>query len=484
MLTTKSEIPSLAKIFDRNQLKGDCLIPRVFIIKSEFDLFEYKKEIIMAIEKWTSIHPLLNTKFTKIDNEIDDSQSKLFYLFNQKFDLERNIKFLRFDKEDEDCWKYLIEYEKSRPFDSKNGPLWRIYFIDLNFQNYAIVTNTHHGITDGLNSFRIYQQLLKIIEDYCIFKDSSVNNSEWNYEHKFPNDPRFLKLPKMSSLSFERVPQIDIVIPESIRAEYIDYKMVKDGKFIDDQGRLFISTEEILQMCINNLSQFEIIDISSEDFSQLLTKCKENETKLTGCLEALLTFGFYDALQKHSNSKSIEFDFRYHTTINTRPYLDPKLKPETMGLWIAGFESSVRLDSNIKTQNFWCIAKENTRRLHTYLMNKQFFNEKEREEEERHYQKILDGCTVTDVHNVFLLTNIGKQDSTSKDSQGKIKINKFYSSESFTIDSDFCSVFTSCCSIEDQLLWGFSYNRRLYKQAFIRDWIQSIQSYLKSLLSQ
>jgi hypothetical protein len=482
MSSTQKKLSSLATLFEKTQSKGDCLFPRVFLFESEFDLFQNKVNVYRAIEKWKSIHPLLNARLVVKKTENNDMPI-LYYDFNQKFDTEVNVNFLRFDSNENDCWKYIIEYEQSRPFQSQTGPLWRLHFIELNAHHYALVSNTHHAITDGKNSFVIHQELFKIIEDFFIFAESIAKNQEIEFEYGLSSDPRFTDLPNSIKLHIKDNPQSDLFIPELLKPNSLNVSITRQGKFFKQNGEVFVTVEEITKNRSRSLSQFEIIHISSEEFTELMLKCKKNDVKLTGCLETLLTLGFYEALKKHANDDLFEYDLRYHTTINTRPYLNPKLEFSTMGVWIAGIEPLIKLNKEINVDNFWSIANENSFRLHEYIKQRGFFSKKDQEEEEKYYQKVLRGFTVKDVHNMFVFTNIGKVDSYARSSKGKIKLLEFYSTESFVLESDFCSAFTSCCSIDGRLYWGFSYNRILFKESFIKDWIFFIQSIVTRLVS-
>lgn len=482
------ELNNIEELFERGQQRGDFLNPRAFIIKSEYDLIQNKEVVLNAIEKWKSIHPLLNVRIIKKDDE--NGKTKYFKIFDGK-KCFNDIKFLRYQTENpnelSDCWKLFFENELTVNFEAEKS-IWRLFFIQLSSPNeYCVLFNIHHSITDGRNAYAVVQELLKIIEDYFEHGQTQIKNEQSDFEINFDIKSQLIENQNGSN----DMPPPDMQ-PEDVIKEYMkpvntensfsDEYSSYNGHFVEDNNKELIKASDIIENRPKHYCRLKWINISNEDFVYLTLKCKEKAIKLTGFFELVTALAMYRALLKHSNESGLKLKINYGVTVNMRPFFNPKFEYTTMGDLMTAFMADLVFETdNLKREEFWSQAKTCTTRLHTYLDNKQFLDKKAVEMMEKSFE-FLDIYNMKDVISFYALTNIGKVEPCMKSSYGKIKIEKYYSSCSFTSVPTFNAAFISICSIENSLLWAISYNNFYLKNELIQDWVNEIHALIRQFI--
>jgi hypothetical protein len=254
------------------------------------------------------------------------------------------------------------------------------------------------------------------------------------------------------------------------------------GHFIDDNNEESAKASEIIENRPKHYCRLKWVDISNEDFVYLTMKCKEHGIKLTGFFELVTALALYRALFKHSNETNLKLKVNYGVTVNMRPFFNPKFEYTTMGDLMTAFMADLNFETNnLNREEFWSLAKTCTTRLHYYLDNKLFLDKKIVEMMEKAFE-FIDFHNMKDVISFYALTNIGKVEPYNKSSYGKIRIEKYYSSCSFTKIPTFNAAFISICSIENSLLWGISYNSFYLKNELVQDWINEIQALVRQFV--
>lgn len=464
------ELSTIQSLFTKEQSYGDSIYPKVFIIQSQIDLFEFKHEIFQAIRKWLSLHPLLNTRIKTEDNN-------LFFEFDFEIcNMLNNIKFLKYSnqsiEERANCWKYLLEYELSNKFDL-NGPIWRLYIIELGISEYALVFNPHHSITDCRNVFEIIKELLKIIEDYCVFGQSFVENKQFLFEYRLPFDMD-LKY-KSLKLSFKEIdlPFKSILIPDYLKPTDSTLKVDIKGEFFDENCNLFIKAEDLVKKREASLSRIKFFDISKEDFSKIIQKCQSYRVKLTGYFETLIALSWLQTTALFSKNEQLNSsNIKYMVTANMRPFMDPPLEYSTMGTYAPALLFNIEFDkNNITREEFWKKAKNSSKNLHEFLDHRIFFTPEFLTEREKLMRLMMSDFHLGGIAFYYIITNVGKMTSN----EGKIKIIKFYTMSSFVKETELNAIFYNLCTVDGTLCWSISYNSALLKGEVIENLIEQIK---------
>ena len=159
-----------------------------FRIKTKIDLYENLPMVQDAIYKWKNMHKLLCSRIYK-----DNSDVEYFVLNDSKDDL-KNVQFLKFvsnfqygsriDKFLDEFINLLIEKEFSNLITEDDELLWRLIFLKIensqsNLENeFEVLFNVNHVISEARNSYAIIYQLLNLIEE-SILKRLTTNQIEY-----------------------------------------------------------------------------------------------------------------------------------------------------------------------------------------------------------------------------------------------------------------------------------------------------------------
>jgi hypothetical protein len=470
---TYRELSTIQKLFDKLQSIGDNLFTKVSFISSEIDLYKKKNEVLKAIHHWIKIHPLLNSRIVIRNNDF-------YFEFDNEMNKNlTNIKFLNYVGEnDVENWKFLVNYDLCCPFLSQIGPLWRLYFLKLSQYKYVVVMNFHHSLTDGRNLCAIYQQLLRIIEDYCLRHTSDVTNDQYEYELSFPNDYSFKFKEKTFNLNNFKDTCHNVVISDDIKSKKCDEIYDTSGEFIDEYGNLFIKISDLLKLSGKNHSKIVLFDVPQKEFTKIIQICKKKGIKMTGFFEALCALAWYKTLKKYTRESALAV--KYDVTANMRPYIKPVLENTTMGVYAPSRSITLELNKDLNMEEFWVLAKRRTEELHKFLESNEFFTDDYQEEREKWLKALLEGKHVGDIEIHYYLTNLGRMDN-SKYNCEKIKIENFYCISSFVDETHSHGAFYNFCSFNDNLSWCFSYNSRLFKQEFIDDLVSFKRSFINNI---
>lgn len=500
------------------QHKGRFINPRIFILDSLINLFKYKTDLLNAISLWMQIHPLLQSKIKTL--QVYDKRNNEFLecgyferASEEKIKSHDNVIFLRFKsikKFDSDkIWKLLLENELISPLDAINGLLWRIKLIeldsstntsDLQVFKYGLIFTAHHSITDGRNAFAIILELIELIEHVYIKKINKINEESIKiaiYETNFENDPRNVTKHEECYFGYSNDVQEDIIMPDCLKPNDKSENVSKDDDnvnyqdsiYVDDNEVVYITANDIIRKRENHYCGFRIMCFNEENFLKLLTKCKQNKVKITGCLEVIISIALYKTLQFFSNECNKVETLKYKVTINLRNHFDPPIDIRVMGLWIYSFKSKISLKNlNLDENNFWKITIWKLINcqcdiLHEFLESKIFIKEEFLRDNEDKIYKSMKGYRVKDVGSYFALTNIGQMESKPKKSFDCIKINEYYSVLSFLEDDFAQASFNSMCTIHNNLYWALSYNKKYFKEDVIDYWCKMIIDVFEKLIN-
>jgi len=354
------------------------------IVTSKIDLNANPSLIKRAIEEWKRLHPLLNAKIEK-----NDEQGQFLFVLAQDEKLQdsmHNVKLLSFEDDSSELTStichLLFELETTMNLNVFEELLWRIKFFKLNegiekecaVFKYAVIFTIHHCITDRRNKYMNLLELLSIIEQMhdgkyvqkpkydlidsleVIFKDVQVKDlNYWKQEElKFPSKPNIFK-----------------TNPEPHRN--LDALQTHVGKFIlTNENEKYISLQELIDKTQKNLTKCKTMCIKDSLFLSFVNKCKENDIKLNGVLNALICL----AIKKFYLEQNEPLDeMAYINSIDLRQFTGNKDKFRTFSYMANSIIRQTVLKSNDldeSLQNFWSFAKQESINLHQRLDNNEY----------------------------------------------------------------------------------------------------------------
>lgn len=110
------------------------------LFRSQLDLFTNIELVKRAIRLWKRTQPFLRARVVK--NPANPSECYFAHVDDdqEKEDSLKNVSFLYVGRGErgeksacrEEYWKMLIEREVTIPIDWKDGPMWRLMFVELN----------------------------------------------------------------------------------------------------------------------------------------------------------------------------------------------------------------------------------------------------------------------------------------------------------------------------------------------------------------
>lgn len=478
--------------FDYEQQRGKLMNPRMFLLSTKLDLFSQRQKILKSIWVWAKKHPLLQAAIAQIQTSTTVTKHCFVYAPEEQLQALENVKFLHYsNKENKECWKYMIENELVSPFKPGCGLLWRIFVIELPKEGdtfkYCWLFHIHHSITDGKNAFVITEELFEIIEQMYdnIF---DLNNNAIIYQHEInhPKDPRDL-VPLTddikSALSlYNPIDDIGVNSFDFLKGNSEEKGINADGGvFLTADGDVFLTCDEINVKKRQQLGRLKFNEIDKEDFKKLRAIAKKMNAKITGVVETIAALAWRNTCRHFSGDSALNFNVKYQVSINLRSHLEPAVSFHAMGIFITSFYSGINFENSA---DFWEIAREKTEKLHQYLNEKPFLNDVFRAKERRFYE-LLKGSlekSKKDGYIFFNVTNIGDMSRKKGSEERLINIDEYYSSESYKESDLFSFFFNSISSIDDRLFWLISFNSKYLSEHVMDYFSEETSRIIKSLI--
>jgi hypothetical protein len=466
----------MSELQDRRMFRN----PRGFLIRSKFDLFSYTDEIRKAVSIWKQLHPLLQSRITKI--KADNGTIKYVYeCLNESKDEISFLHYKSVSETDTVPWYYLIEEELVRGFDSSNSLLWRIKFVKLNDESnsYWFIMNCHHAITDGTNAYNIGLELLQIIEDVHYHNRNDTTGLDVHvHEYGFPGDPRNqFKLADETADDGNHVEPVIIPgcsMPTSFQQQNENNCESKhDGIFVNKADEIVLRVNDIVQQRPNHQTRYKIIEIDKDLFRKLLQKTKEHGAKLTAMLECAFAFALWKV---HKQFSAEEPDaIKWAVTGSIRNYFDIPVDNYVMGggQWTILFSNEFK-GAFPSFDDFWSLAKEKSSDLHGYLNSRVYLKKESVLFWESFVSKFMRGqIKMNGTNSHFSITNLGAL-ANSNAKEPNIKVEKYYSFLSKSKDDLNPIVFNSFCSVNQVLFWSLTYNSAYIGDEAMQFWVDSI----------
>lgn len=368
------------------------------------------------------------------------------------------------------------------PVDSANGLLWRILLVELNDNNYCLIFTVHHCIVDARNGFTILDQLLSIIDQLI---DNSLDETKLEKftlgpsieEKLFNNDKSQLSNIKVNE-KYDVSP--DCKVPSSFSSNGPDQlsQINNDDRFVyqfssDENNNQLLYVKDLLQ-ANDYITRFTSFSFDEKMLKGLLSKCKQMNSKLTGCLNLICALATHD-LYRNFKHAELSRTICFHLLANLRPFLN--LGNLNMGYWPVVFNGIVELDSSFELNGdffrtkFWKMAQTESDSLH------------ERIRQNEHYENAKMDTILLDLINNdhvfengggvhFAISNLGPLKATK---MNNFRITELYYNTSCASNRWSAIVFHGLCSIDDTLCWSLGYNKSYVRREIIDYLLNSIK---------
>lgn len=488
-------------VYDYELRLKNMILPITLVFESQgVDLFQHRPKIDAAILKWKSIHSLLGARIVALpDPNHTFSNERYFAQANQdKQSSLYNVSYLRLvvDEETPNLAKYvdiLNERESNiDTIDSENGLLWRLSIIELSGRNYAFLFTSHHSIIDAKNGFHLLEHLLELVD---LSIDGQLEQFEFpklelnpSIEEKlFGNEPSKLTTIKTNE-KFQISPETKLP-PEFGRPSENGSKR---RELTDPAARFEYLPDENnnrnLSLFVRDLDQsssafkYTSFILDESILNQLLSKCKQLGSKLTGCLNVIASLAMARLLRLNKFD-SLSQKICYHLLANLRPFFN--LGDLNIGYWavvmncVVGCEG-VDIESGDEFKNeFWRLAKTESDSIHERIKEGELF------ESAKEDAVLLDMINKEvkfenggGVH--FALSNLG---ALQFKKLKRLHPREFYFCTSLVKDRWSALIFNGICSIDGRLCWSIGYVAESISDNIIDEYINSIHFITKTVLN-
>lgn len=471
-------------IYDYEHSIGNIILSHAFKVSSKLDLFEHISSIDRAIFNWKQINALLRCKIITLatdNNKLISSEKYLSFADEEKINSSENVFFVSLKESNSDresnAWRILYDREYNIPFvDVENGLLWRLTFFRLNDSTFYIYFTIHHAIVDARNVYCIIEDLLNMILLEVNGKSSIKGTSDFvepdievkvqmhgpkNYEISSHHDKEFTEFGK---------------IPDSFRSELPVISNFDNNLFKTVQvSNGNIVSCDLIPESIPLISRTKSVILNKEMLDKLLKKCKQNDTKLTGCMHLVAILAARQLYTHYKTSQEYLNKIQYHFIANLRPFFNPPLSNIIMGYFAVVFNGV--FDTDVDFDNFWIHAKNESDMIHLKIKNNEHF------ENAKHDGLLLDEINSgkiyknTCVH--FALSNLGVMNTQINENR-MVNIEEHYFGTSCQRDRWSAYLFHGLTTVNNQLCWSITYNPE-----FIREEIaERIRALIENILNE
>ena len=175
----------IESLYDDDVLNGSLILSRAFHTQVPRSYALNETFLFDALLVWTKKYPLLRARIHRPARGDDTEKSEPPTSRAPRLSTIRDTKFFAYmqphsqfqfanvdfaeTSDDELEWQRLLESELVRPFDTDNGPLWRLKLLKIidtskehaqaNTDKFVFIFSTHHSIGDGkqLHIFQLIQ---------------------------------------------------------------------------------------------------------------------------------------------------------------------------------------------------------------------------------------------------------------------------------------------------------------------------------------
>lgn len=487
------QLYTVERVIDKDQLQGKAVNPRLFLLKSKFDLNANQKKVLKAFYEWKQLHPLLQANFVKVKKG-DETKHYIAQAPKDQVEQSNNVQFLHYhsqsnnESEKENCWKLFYEHEFHMPIESENNLLWRAAFIELpkndNTFRYAFVINLHHSITDGRNAYFVVIELFKILEDlmngHFGARDNNYDEKRAEYELDYPNDtragekaPDFEYTPTDEPAVMTLVP--DYLKPNGAEETFEDEKLFDGGKFVSVDGKHVLAAKDVFEKRRSSLHRMCYLNLPQETFERFSKKASDLKIKLNGCFEMIALLAWRRTVRHFGADDALNPVVKYQVPINLRSFLEPPLDDTCMGVWISSFVPDVQVEHEESepgfwTKLFWDMSRKRSEAIHAYLNEKAFFNKANLVQEQNIYHMLENGWKPKDVFIMYAVSNVGRMAGAVSDSSRDIEVFEHHEGLAYTRDCLITAAYHGIASVDGKLCWGISWSKQFLRPEVVHVW--------------
>ena len=270
-------------------------------------------------------------------------------------------------------WRSVMEESLLEKFDGENGPLWRVSFLpnaryepetgsDVSYKTSyphecICIFGFHHIIIDGASCSRMCGEFISYM--------SKLNRNEKPEVKSMP------MLPPIDAYVDEVVPfkcyhhlmKLALELLCSIPFFPVS-KMGKLMRGMSGEGNAFTrkySVEIQRNPQIQPRTKIIPVELTKEQTSTLLKKCKEHHTTVQGAVQTAAGVAVVTMLGEQ------EFEVESNITVNARPFFKSKVPNEYAGPYVGLLQSKNMVVTSPDAKTFWIMAKSTSEDIHAKL---------------------------------------------------------------------------------------------------------------------
>jgi len=474
------------QFFHEHVKSNGLLNASTFKLSTSIDLFAHKEVISQSVKYWMHTQPFLCSRVVSFDDS-----DYFAYIFDEKTNNMDNITYLYFRNESksqsikEDCkdyWKLLIEREFTIPINWKDGPMWRLMFIQLrtnetaNKFEYCLIITATHSIFDGHSAFQSLINLLFIIENVYTNKLSHQDQIKKEIVAVSVEQTVMAQLKKQTN-NIGRFNKLNgFLQPEYFLVKNIhtDRKVLLTINEIDLNGAFYSASDHsqfttlrsLFDLSLDSITKIYFFTFTGNKFKKFLEICKTKRIKITGVINMIFILAWrkvYEILNKdnQTSSSSMRNKIYYSTAVSLRPYLNDV---NTNALcWLATtLYSSFEQETNYSASDFWNtkfweLAQENSEQFHSRLKHGEQFN----------IFQPLKPLNTGESRTHFGLSNLIVPKQTHEHLK-LFKIDELYTTGSARKGREDNLTFNNMININDSLFWTLSFNSYFIKNETVK----------------
>lgn len=149
-------------------------MPRSLMLDGNYDIEKFKKSILAVISR----HEILRTVFKK------NKEGEILQFIVDVEDFNFHVDYKDYTKEARpiESARTYIQKDSYLPFDLENGPLIRVFLLQISSSEYVLYYNLHHIITDGWSMNILSRDILSYYNYYA--KGEKITLPELRIQYK------------------------------------------------------------------------------------------------------------------------------------------------------------------------------------------------------------------------------------------------------------------------------------------------------------
>jgi hypothetical protein len=442
---------------------------RVLQIETKIDVFSRYDLLIEAISTWKQAHVLLRCNIAT-----NDEGHKCFaYAPDEVLKSHENLNFLCFQSSQThvDMWKLFLEREIATPIHSSSLQ-WRLNLIQVDCDSsktfsYYLVFTANHAIMDGLCLIRVLSQLFSFLER--LHRGLDIQFEEYSILPCIDQFPEVIQYKLENMHQIKRSSVLKNKVPETMVHEaytpYTRFESNSDAVFLTHEKKMFLTFKYLVEQNKNHFTRVEALVFDENILSKLLKLCKDNGTKLTGCLNLVAVLATQQTF-KHFDDQVLD-SIHYEVTVSLRSRLTVPVDLLKLGdcsiLFAEDFKGYVDHinDDEFWSKTFWDYAKSESLKLHNWL-KRDYLNVCSNDEE--FYTYAFENDQKFKVFNSFFcLSNRGDVTRLAKTDFELFKFVSSYTGMAFGESNPDVMFMHLIESLNGKLFWSLCHNKNILK---------------------